>query len=110
VRRVELLVRPATVAGGGGVLVRRVVRNLLAPTEPVPEEEIVCRLPPISSHVGACRFLQLDELSDHFILTRWSKPGCRRVPVGLWTLAEVLEAGVASLGSESRLRVDHPQV
>ena len=43
VRRVELLVRPSTITGAGGVLVRRVVGNLLAPTEPVPEEEVICR-------------------------------------------------------------------
>jgi hypothetical protein len=46
VRRVELLLRPpqnGAPADAGGVLVRRVVRNLLAPTEPIPEEEIVCR-------------------------------------------------------------------
>jgi prepilin-type N-terminal cleavage/methylation domain-containing protein len=45
VRRVELLVR-ASAGGGpndGATLVRRVTRNLLAPTELAPEEQILCR-------------------------------------------------------------------
>lgn len=42
VQRVQLLVRPVGI-DGDGVLVRRVTRNLLAPNEPLPEEEILCR-------------------------------------------------------------------
>lgn len=41
-QRVELLVRPAS-AGAPADLVRRVTRNLLAPTEPIPDDEVICR-------------------------------------------------------------------
>jgi prepilin-type N-terminal cleavage/methylation domain-containing protein len=43
IERVELLIRPAPGTSADGVLVRRVMRNLLSSTEPAPEEEILCR-------------------------------------------------------------------
>lgn len=43
VQRVNLLLLPASTGDAGRVLVRRIVRNLLAPTEPVPEDQIICR-------------------------------------------------------------------
>jgi prepilin-type N-terminal cleavage/methylation domain-containing protein len=42
IRRVDLLVAP-TSSGGAPALVRRITRNLLAPTEPTPDEEVICR-------------------------------------------------------------------
>ena len=44
VRRVTFLVLPADDGTGGSVLVRRVQRNLLATTDPEPEDEVVCRI------------------------------------------------------------------
>jgi prepilin-type N-terminal cleavage/methylation domain-containing protein len=43
VKRIELLVRPPATPGGEPDLVRRVTHNLLAATEPVPDEEVLCR-------------------------------------------------------------------
>lgn len=43
VHRVELVLAPADDAIGGNILVRRVTRNLLAQTEDLPEEEVLCR-------------------------------------------------------------------
>ena len=42
-QRVELTLRPPPSGGGLPVLVRRVWRNVLSPTEEEPEEEILCR-------------------------------------------------------------------
>jgi hypothetical protein len=43
VHRVELVVTPATDGSGGANLVRRVTRNLLASTEALPDDEVLCR-------------------------------------------------------------------
>jgi type II secretory pathway pseudopilin PulG len=44
VQRVDLLVaRPQNDPNGDPALIRRVTRNLLSPTDPTPDEEIVCR-------------------------------------------------------------------
>jgi hypothetical protein len=44
VQRVDLLVaRPQNDPGGQPALIRRITRNLLAPTESAPVEEIICR-------------------------------------------------------------------
>ena len=46
IRRIDLLVaQPMNggATGGQPALVRRITRNLLAPTDPTPDEEVICR-------------------------------------------------------------------